>query len=231
MPNTHEYTIFDRAKVDHAFALKWPAFEKKHWGMSSWNTATAFLTEWALGCELDEAERIVATKTVRATLRDSDDAFFMLWGLLDVASLDLVCGGAEIGKGDYTYAAEIVGCAVGAHERGEITLPALAAVYHLHASYIGPLTGAAPAVIKAVMKRVPAPMFPDIPNLAPYTGDALGVVQTRLFFDFLRRAWRGRWPLADDARTIRDVEVAADLFESISGRRFAQPCIYRWYEC
>ena len=85
MSNTHEYVVFDRAKLDRALALKWPAFEKAYPGWGQWESAKEFLVEWALDDEsqIESVDEILARKTVRATLAMSDDPFHFLWAILD----------------------------------------------------------------------------------------------------------------------------------------------------
>jgi hypothetical protein len=172
--------------------------------------------------------RPLPNPTVRATMRLAEDQFHFLWGVLDAKSL--WAGGADIPKGESEYAESIVSCARAAFIRGELSLAGLTAVYQLHASWVGPLEGVPTKVARAVMSR-PTLMLPDMPDLVPPGGDALGVVQTRLFFDFLRRAWAGRWPTDQDGETIRSCEVVADLVDSLRSKRLVRPCVYRWYEC
>lgn len=226
--NTHEYTFFDRAKLDRALGLKWSAFDKSYPGWGQWESAKQFLTDWAIELPEDAVDRLLATKTVRATMRSAEDQFHFLWGILDAKQLH--AGGTDIPKGEFEYADQIVSCASAAFTRGELTLAGLTAVYQLHASWVGPLKGVPRKIARAVMSP-PTPMFPDMPDLAPPGGDALGVVHTRLFFDFLRRAWKGQWPIHQDGETIRSCGIAAALVESLKGKRLVRPCVYRWYSC
>jgi hypothetical protein len=77
MSNIHEYVVFDRAKLDPALAMRWPAFEKAYPGWVQWESAKDFLVEWALDdkSQIDSVDEILARKTVRATLAMSDDPF------------------------------------------------------------------------------------------------------------------------------------------------------------
>ena len=168
-------------------------------------------------------------------MRAADDQFGFLWGILD--GKGLWAGGTDVVKGDIDYADNLVSCAGAAFARRELSLAALTAVYQLHAGHIGALKGLPPKIARAVLSRpAPAPMFPDMPGLVPPVGNVLGVVQTRLFFDFLRRAWKGRWLIhqadeTENGETIRSCEVAEGLVDSLKGKRLISPCIYRWYEC
>jgi hypothetical protein len=73
MSNTHEYVIFDRAKLDPALALKWAAFERSYPSWGQWASARDFLVEWGLGeSQVDRVDEILARQTVRGTLLLSD---------------------------------------------------------------------------------------------------------------------------------------------------------------
>ncbi|MBA4191821.1 MAG: hypothetical protein C0467_27900 [Planctomycetaceae bacterium] len=241
MPNTHEYTFFDRSKLDRALTTKWSAADKRFSSWGQWDSARSFLTEWALGGDVSpgELDRIIANKTIGATLRSSGDQFSFLWGLLDATGL--CAGGAEIPKGDHEYADEIVSCAGVGFSRGVLSLAGLTAVYHLHANWVE-IAQVVPAGVANAVRSQPsgAPMLPGMPDLKPEVGNGLGVAQTRRFIDFLRRAWKGKWPLypegktdseGREGRTIRSCAVAEDLFKSVSRRHSRMPCVYRWYGC
>jgi hypothetical protein len=131
MSNTHEYVIYDRAKLDPALAMRWPAFEKAFPGWGQWESAKEFLVEWALDdqAQIDSVDVILARKTVQATLAMSDAPFHFLGAILDSKRLS-ACR-VEIEKGDYDYADDIVSCAGAGFARGELSLASLAAVYHL----------------------------------------------------------------------------------------------------
>ena len=78
MSNVHEYVIFDRAKLERAISMQWPAFEKKYPGWrGQWASAKEFLVEWALDDQslIDSVDKILARKTVGATFALCDDPF------------------------------------------------------------------------------------------------------------------------------------------------------------
>lgn len=236
MANTHEYTFFDRARVDDALAMKWSVLDESYPGWGQWEDARAFLLDWALDdVSGDEVDRLVATTTVRATLHLSSDPFSFLRGLLDAKSL--AAGGAEIPKGEYEYANQIVSCAVAAFQRGALSLAGLNAIYRLHANYVPVEEVFSEEVAQMVLSQPEPPlMLPGLPDATPETGDALGIVQTRRFIDFLQRAWREKWPLTTETQargrqTIRACEVAGDLVASLRRQRMKKPCVYRWFEC
>jgi len=124
MPNTHEYAFFDRSKIDRVLRMKWPVADKDFSSWGQWDSARSFLTEWALdGVSPGELDRIISNKTVGATLRASGDQFSFLWGILEATGL--CAAGAEIPKGDYEYANEIVACAAFWFGRGALSLAGL----------------------------------------------------------------------------------------------------------
>lgn len=236
MSNTHEYVVFDRAKLDSAIAMRWPAFEKTY-GFIQWNSAKAFLVEWALNdqSQIDAVDEILARKTVRATLAMSDDPFHFLWAILDSKGMS-ACN-IDVGKEDYDYANDIVSCAGAAFARGDLTLASLTAVYHLHASWVDPAEVLLPDVARAVMGQPrPRPMLPGFPDMMPTYGDGIGVSQARMVIDFFLRAWRERWPLQAEGQpprkgeSIRACVVADGLAKALRKRRLSKPCMFRWYE-
>jgi hypothetical protein len=234
--NLHEYFIFDRAKLEPALPMRWPAFEKAYPGWSEWESAWHFLVEWGLeGSQIEMVDEILTRKTVGATLRLTDDPFHFLMMLLDEKGLteDIV----PIGIDDYSYGDEIVACAGAAFVRGDLSLASLTAVYHLHASRVDPEEVLLPDVAIAVLLQPePPPMLPGMPNMMPSYVDSLGVSQARRFIDFLLRAWREKWPLRARGQaprageTIRCCAVAGDLAQSLQKRCLAKPCMFRWFE-
>ena len=237
MSNTHEYVVFDRAKLDPAMALRWPAFEKKYPGWGQWESARQFLVEWGLGeSHSGSVDAILARKTVRGTLALSDDPFAFLRAVLDEKGLS-ACG-VEVEKGDYDYGDDIVSCAGAAFTRGDLSLASLTAVYHLHASRVDPSEVLLPEVASAVQEQPGSPpMLPGLPDMMPAGADGIGVSQARRVIDFLLRAWRERWPLQAEGQvprageSIRSCEVADGLAQALRNRRLSKPCMFRWYEC
>ena len=76
MSNTHEYVVFDRARLDPALVMKWPALEKAYPGWDQWGAARDFLVEWGLQeAHIARVDEILARKTVRATVLLSDAPF------------------------------------------------------------------------------------------------------------------------------------------------------------
>ncbi len=179
MSNLHEYFVFDRAKLDPALALRWPAFEKAHPGWNQWNSAKDFLVEWALDeSQHGSVDAILATKTVRVTMALSDSPFSFLYGLLDEKGLT-TCS-VEIDKGDYDYGDDIVSCAGAAFTRGELSLASLTAVCDLHASQVDPTEVLPPAAATAIQSQPkPSAMLPGWPDLMPTGADGIGVAQAR----------------------------------------------------
>lgn len=236
MSNTHEYVVFDRAKLDPALALKWPAFEKAYPQWFQWESARDFLVEWGLGeTHIGIVDDILARRTVRWTLLLSDDPFHFLWAILNEKELwDCYI---EIEKWDYDYGDDIVSCAGAGFVRGELSLASLTAVYHLHASCVDPSQVLTPDVASVVKGQPgPLPILPGLPDLMPPGADGIGVAQARRVIDFLLRAWREWWPLyakgqtPRNRETIRCCEVAVGLAQALRKRRLAKPCIFRWYE-
>lgn len=217
MSNTHEYVVFDRAKLDPALAMRWSEFEKAYPGWSQWESARDFLTEWGLDeSQIGQVDEILARKTVRATMRVNSAPFLFLSMLLDEKGWT-ECR-VEIGKEDYDYGDEIVACAGAAFVRRDLSLPSLTAVYHLHASRVDPAAVLLPHVASAVQRQPqPPPMLPGFPDLMQAGADGVGVSEARRVIDFLLRAWRERWPLcakgqmSRDGRTVRSCEVADGL--------------------
>lgn len=236
MSNTHEYAIFDRAKLDPAIGMRWPAFEKAYPGWGQWESAKAFLVEWALDDRslIDSVDHILARKTVRATLAMSGGPFHFLWGILDSKGLS-ACW-VEIEKGDYDYADDIVSCAGAAFTRGELSLASLTAVCHLHASWVDPAEVLLPDVASAVQRQPGSPpMLPGFPDMMPEDADGIGVSQARRVIEFLLRAWREEWPLQAEGQALRNGEsirscaVADHLACALRKRHLAKPCMFRWY--
>jgi hypothetical protein len=232
--NLHEYIVFDRAKIDPALPMRWPAFEKAYPGWVWWGSVREFLVEWGLDDEsqIEMVDEILARKTVGATLRLAHDPFHFLMMLLDEKGLTECI--VPIGIGDYSYGDEIVACAGAAFVRGALSLASLTAVYHLHANRVDPEVVLLPDVAIAVLEQPePPPMLPGMPNILPSDADGLGVSQARRFIDFLLRAWREKWPLRAKGQaprageTIRCCEVAGDLVEALRERRLAKPCMFR----
>ena len=238
MSNIHEYVVFDRAKLDPALAMRWPAFEKAYPGWVQWESAKDFLVEWALDdkSQIDSVDEILARKTVRATLAMSDDPFLFLLAILDEKGLS-ACE-VEIERGDYDYGDDIVSCAGAAFARGDLSLASLAAVCHLHASRLDPAVVLLPDVTSAVQGQPSSPtMLPGLSDMMPAGADGIGVSQARRVIDFFLRAWRERWPLQAEGQTprngesIRSCAVANDLVQALRNRRLSKPCMFRWYEC
>jgi hypothetical protein len=231
----HEYVVFDRAKVDPAFAMSWPDFERAYPKWGQWYSPRAFLVEWALGeSQIDQVDEILARKTVGQTFRFTTDPFGFLHQLLGEKGLyyDI-----DIKKGNYDYGDELVSCAGAAFIRGDISMASLTAVYHLHTQQIDLAAALLPDVARAVEERPgPAPMFPGVPDFLSYGVDSIGILQSRRFINFLTRAWKERWPLhadgqtGQDGRTIRASEVAHDLVRMLRKRRWIKPCMFRWCE-
>ncbi len=106
MSNTHEYVIFDRAKLDPALTMKWPELEKAHPGWMQWKSAKEFLVEWALdSTHVAFVDSILVRKTVRQTLALSNDPFTFLRSFMDEKGLSKY---VEIEKEDYDYGDDIV---------------------------------------------------------------------------------------------------------------------------
>ena len=238
MSNTHEYVVFDRAKLDIAISMRWPAFDKAYRGWGQWESAKEFLVEWALNDELQIAsvDEILARKTVRATMAMSDDPFHFLSAILDTKNLS-TCS-VDVEKGDYHYGDDIVSCAGAAFSRGDLSLASLTAVCHLHAGWFDMDLVLLPDIASAVLEQPDAPcMLPGFFNMMSGIGNGIGVTQTRKVIDFLLRAWRERWPLQAEGQTtrngksIRSCTVANELVRALRKRRLSKPCIFHWYEC
>ncbi len=238
MSNTHEYVIFDRAKLDPALAMRWPAFEKAYPGWGQWASAREFLVEWALDdqSQIDSVNEILARKTVQATMAMSDDPFQFLLMLLD--SKALAACGVDIGKRDYDYGDDIVSCAGAAFARGDLSLSSLTAVCDLHASRVDPAEVLLPDVASAVQAQPgPPPMLPGFSDMMPEGADGIGVSQARRAIDFFLRAWRESWPLQAEGQTprngtsIHSCAVADGLAKALRKCRLSKPCMFRWYEC
>ncbi len=236
MSNTHEYVIYDRAKLDPAIAMRWPAFEKAY-GCGQWDSAKDFLVEWALDDEsqIDSVDEILTRKTVRATLAMSDDPFHFLWAILGSG---LSACTVDVGKGDYDYGNDIVSCAGAAFARGDLSLASLTAVWNLHADSVDPAAVLLPEVANAVLAQPrPTPMLPGLSKMMDGYGKGIGVSQSRRVIDFFLRAWRERWPLQAEGQTprngesIRSCVVANGLAKALRKRHLAKPCMFRWYEC
>jgi hypothetical protein len=238
MSNTHEYVVFDRAKLDPALAMRWPGFDDAYPGWGQWGSARDFLVDWALDDEsqIDAVDEILSRKTVRETLAMSGSAFHALWAILSVKRLS-VCT-IEIPSGDFNYAEDIVCCAGTAFVRGDISLATLAAVYQLHASRVDPADHPPPNVVSGVLScPKPASILPGVLDEMPAGVDGIGIMQTRKVIGFLCQAWREQWPLQADQRTsqkansLRTCEVAKRLATALRNRRLLKPCMIRWFEC
>ncbi len=237
MSNTHEYVVFDRAKVDPALAMKWPVFEKAYPKWFQWSSARDFMVEWGLDeSEIERVDEILARKTVRQTTAGTGYGFGFLDMLLCEKGLTECV--ISIKKGDYDYGDELVSCAGAGFLRGDLSLASLTAVYHLHASRVDPWVVLPPDVAQAVGAQPrPRPMLPGLPNFIPDCGNGLGISQARRAIEFLIRAWKESWPLhaegqaPGDGRTIRSTDVAGRLVQALRKRKLSKPCIYRWYEC
>ncbi len=237
MSNTHEYIVFDRAKLDPALAMRWPEFDRAYPGWGQWDSARDFLVEWALDDEtlINGVDEILTRRTVRSTLAMSGSSFHFLWAILNVKRLSARV--IEIPSGDYAYAEDIVCCASTAFIRGDISLATLAAVYQLHASRVDLADCLPPAIASDVLSRPrPASILPGVLDEMPAGADGTGILQARRVIDFIRRAWREQWPLRADQRTreegdsLRSCEVATRLAAALRHRRLLKPCMFRWYE-
>jgi len=237
MANTHEYTIFDRAEIDPALSLKWADFDKKYPGWGEWSSAEEFLVDWALDdpAQIEAVDEILKKKTVRATLVMCDDPFHFLWGIL-ASKRGLKTRDVNIHKGDFTYGDEILSCAGAGYIRGELSLASLTAVYHIHAAQVDPFEVLPLDIAVAVLEQPRRlPMLPYCPNITDGFGDEIGVSESRRFIEFLRKAWRHRWPLYIDAHeqqkenSIRATAVAQRFEQQLRRCNFTKPCIFRWY--
>ena len=236
MSNTHEYVVFDRAKVDRALSMRWPAFDLAFEPFSQWNSSRDFLVEWGLDeSDIDRVDEIVSRKTVRATMRMNSSPFQFLIMILHEKGL-VECS-VDIEKGDYTYADDIVGCAGIAFVRGVLSRSSLWAVLRLHAGW-AEFDTALPIEATDALSHctVGPPMIPGVGELPPGAG-GVGVSDSRRVIAFLLQAWGERWPLKRDETsqsrraTIRDCKPAAELVRRLRKRQMASPCICRWYEC
>lgn len=237
MSNTHEYVVFDRAKLDPALAMRWPAFDKAYPGWGQWESARDFLVEWGLSeSNVALVDEIIARKTLRTTMLLDENPFHILWAILDSKGLS-ECG-VDVDKGDYDYGEDIVSCAGAAFARGDLSLASLAAVCQLHASRLDPAETLLPDVAKALQGHpAPPPMLPGFSDMMPAGADGIGVSQARRVIDFFRQAWRERWPLQAEGQTprngesIRSCAVADSLAKALRNRRLSKPCMFRWFEC
>lgn len=218
--------------------MRWPEFDKSYPGWGQWESAKDFLVNWALDdqSQIDTVDKILARKTVRATLAMSDDPLRFLWAVLD--SKGMAACGIDIEKGNYDYGEDIVSCAGAAFERGALSLASLTAVYDLHASCVNPAEVLHPEVASAVQKQpCSPPMLPGLPDMMPSGADGIGVSQARRVFDFFLRAWRERWSLQAEGQkprygqSIRSCSVADNFAQALRKYRLSKPCMFRWYEC
>lgn len=237
MANTHEYVIFDRARLDPVLSMRWSELDRAYPGWGQWESARDFLVEWALDDEsqIKSVDQILARKTVRTTLSMCDSPFHFLWGIL--YSKGLTAASVDIANDDYDYGDDIAACAGAAFVKGDISLATLAAVYHLHANRVDPAR-ILPSKVTNVIKNQPSPpMFPGFYDMMPVGGNEIGVSQSRRFITFILRAWHENWPIRimgqKDWRgtSIRSCTVAGQLGRVFRRISISKPCIFRWYEC
>jgi hypothetical protein len=248
----HYYQFIDRAVVDPLVALTWRQFHKKYgWtGGSQWSNAAEFLADFALDPPPEDVqivERILATRTLRWTLRHSSSQYFCLIEgmVVHVPAIEKRCPGIQTSCLDEV--ALFLAAAVHGFLEGTINQRTLWAVFALHgcANQVQWLN--LPRKQRKIIRKALAPSPLPRPMFSWQDEDCLdgehfplGQADTRRFLRFLRRAWEEDWPcryLEPDIRlelsqgrlpTIRDCKSAETLLAKAPCGQGRRPCIL-WF--
>ncbi len=227
MGNIYEYTVFDRDMLDPILDTKWSDMWTP--GMGDFESVREFLVDYALDeqDDIDNVDKIMA-ETVRRSLELGRCGFSVIFMLLEGSPMPETFS-VEIGEWseDDAYG-QILLCANLGFSRGLLTPATIRAVYALHSCWAHEVRPP-----KGICVDGPHPlMLPRMPELMPSRGDGVGVVQARLFINFLTRAWKEDWPIekGKSPKTIRSCRVAGELAKGFRTMRMKRPCIYRWME-
>ena len=137
MSYTHEYIVFDEAKLEKILKLRWSSFDKK-FSWSEWENSKEMLVEFGLAVsDVDRVDEILARKTVRQTIEMSDTPDLFLHVMLD--QIPLWDDGVDMSEeSGFESAAEIVSCACLAFVQGRISFEMMAAACDLHYRHCNP---------------------------------------------------------------------------------------------
>lgn len=237
---SHDYTLFDEAKIERVLKLRWSAFDKAY-SWLQWESSKDMLVEFGLASsDIKNVDYVVARKTVRQTILMSDTPFLFFHVMLDGVSQgqegQLWSDGHDLSYNlGFQYADDIVSCACLAYTQDRISFEELSAVCDLHLGFVDPSKYLPTAVADKWLNKPMIPMMSMLPDLFKDTSSyGLDTAQTMLLFSFVKAAWKGRWRLYStahkpgDRRTIRSVQAANRLFEMATNRRMKlkRPCIY-----
>ena len=246
---THFYWVVDRTVIDPFLALSWRDFDKKYgWDKTSqWESAAEFFLEFEMpeGTDSKEVDRILASRTLRWSMRQSSQPY---WFLEYVVAPTVRRRCPQFEPSCLEETAMIIAAAVHGFLQGWLDKQTLWTVIAL-IDGIGRLR-LSKSEEKAVLAALPPLEKPDPfvlwqteHGLGQDEFSCLGLRDTRRFQTFLQRAWEEIWPctlLGPESQselpapkkpplTIRDCEFAGKLLACLRSKRIERPCLLRYF--
>ncbi len=244
----HYYWVIDRTVIDPFLALSWREFHKKlGWDSTSqWKSAAEFFLEFEMPVETDPktVERILATRTVGWSMRHSSQPYWFLEYVIPTA-LRRRC--PQFDPSCLEETAMIIAAAVYGFLQGRVDRQTLFAVLVL-------IDGIGWLKLRKSEEKAVLAALPPLPQPKPFVlwqterGDSshscLGLLDTRRFLRFLKRAWKERWPcslLSPESQeelpvptkpplTMRDCEFAGKLIGGLRSKHVKRLCVLRCFE-
>jgi hypothetical protein len=205
MSYEHFYWFLDRKAADTALRMPWKRFLERHpWEEAELRQVLEFAVEPSPGARA--LKTILDTRTLAWTVQHASPALYLVQEIVTHVPALNRKGGlvAFLDCRDFETLA-INAAAARAFVDGRIDARTLRAVFAIHGEYVldlqFDLRAAEPGVLRKIERAIHAgperrPLFSWLPGQAEEEGYYwLREADTKLFTDFVLKAWTGNWPM------------------------------------